>query len=1115
MNYLWEVYDPSNDPALTTNLVSDQDTCGYGSTSNLPCLDPYQDVPSTFLSVYLTLDQTNGCSAQYTWLDTLTVYPAPCIALTSSDQYCKNEDPELEICGPQTLAYCCAGNLEQPTMNGDGCFDVVFPQECIFSNTIGPFYGSNTYTIGDGATLTCKSRQGIQLDGVNPPSSTLVIEDSSFDPADTVACEGDDFTLEISALASDGVLSYSWSKETDGTSTVLETNPTLTLPATLEEGADCQVLNVCEGEVVVTATLENGLACHDTTDWMVYVRPNPTFTLTSEGNNFCDQDSVELCASRDCGIADGAVGADSWTWTTDPVCQESTDSNPADNPCWVFEAVYEGAPGDGSFANSKSIALTDSYGCAWDTTFDFTIHELPGLGYDASFVCEGENVEVEVNGADVYVFDFDPIESVVTTPAIFAPGDAVTGDYIQQLEVLAPDSGAVLGVTGSLTFPLADGGTFECSSDTLIPMVVYPMPVITPSLDSEAPFCEGDSVTFCDLNVDTDWVPPVYDYIPSFGSSELSTFDSCFRFELLPPSTDLTVQKILNFDSAGVVTTCQTTLDTTLNIVANPVVSLDASAAFCQEDSTAVVCTVLNAQPALTYTHTWYVNEGGVFNSITPGVETDVTDPYVVSVMPETNEDPTDIEVWCDVTDDLGCASSDTISIEVVATPILEWITPLPDEVCSPSQACVDVGITNNLNPVPSIVTLWANPNGNASDPCFLFQNNTPCPVVEDIEATVQLVHVLTAGGTHVCESSIEDSLVVNPTPSPAFLLEAPQACFDTANAICIDVIHDVQNYAICPDDQYVYNWFVTPVAGLAAGNISIDDAGVPVPEVCIDAPGTVDLILQIENSYGCSQTTPAQPFTVRELPDPTLSFSQPSVCIPTTVEIVATSTGASNFSMTIADYGTFENFNSPFQLQVIYPGYRNVDFEVSKEHSTPSILGYDASGNPITTQHVIECAVETTYVAVFEGVIPPVAAFSVLPDNVVDLSTSLIQFVNESEGQVQNLWVFGDGTTGSSEENPQHQYVASGEYLVELAVTNGQCSDYAEEIIRVKDEVFMYVPNAFTPARGGEGGFADNLNDSWFPSIEGSSLSINSGISNTIEEKFASCVMGTTEGRQ
>ena len=127
-----------------------------------------------------------------------------------------------------------------------------------------------------------------------------------------------------------------------------------------------------------------------------------------------------------------------------------------------------------TFSNSKNIALTDSYGCTHDITFDYDVFELPDLGVGASFVCEGENVDVEVNGADVYTYAFDPQASVLTTPAIFAPGAAVTGDSIQQLELLMPDSGDVLVVTGLLVHVLNDSSELECSASEELPVVVYP-----------------------------------------------------------------------------------------------------------------------------------------------------------------------------------------------------------------------------------------------------------------------------------------------------------------------------------------------------------------------------------------------------------------------------------------------------------------------------------------------------------------------------------------------------------------------------------------------------------------------------------------------------------------
>ena len=1092
--YQWGVFDVANDPGLTNNLISLQNDCGYGSTPELPCVASPDLAEAASLSVYLTVTETNGCSAEFEWIEAISVFPAPCIDLTSSDQYCKNEDAELEICGPQSLAFCCEGSLEEPGANNDGCFEFALPQACIGvgGTAAGPFYGRNTYSIGD-ESITCTTQQELTLTGFNAPTSDLVIEDTSFDSLDSTACEGDMFTLTIASVVQGSFpLTYEWVKDPEGASTILGNGTQITLDAELEEGADCEAVHVCNGDVVVTSTMPSGLTCHDTTSWEVYIRPTPTFTLTSEGTDFCDGEQVELCATRICGVADGANEEDSWDWVTTPACDESSNSNPADNPCWSFEAVFEGDAGDASSANSKNIALTDSYGCSDETTFEYAIYELPDLGIEASHICEGENTAVTINGADVYAYAFEPQDSVLVNPAIFAPGDAVTGDSIQQVQLLTPDSGNVLVVTGTLVYPLDDGTEHECSTEGEVPVVVYPLPVIEPSLDPEAPYCEEDSVTFCDLNEDSDWVPPVYDYLTSNGESTSETSEKCFSFELLPPSTTLTVTKILNYEFDDISTTCETVLESEINVVENPDVELTSDPAICQAESATVICDIINAATGSTYSHTWSVNEGGLLSGVEPDVAGFVTNPSVGSATPLTVADPDDIVIDCEVVDENGCTSTASVTIEVVATPILEWTTPLPDEVCSPALSCVAVEVINELDPMPEIITLWANPNGGASDNCFLFQNNTPCPIVDDISATVQLVHVLDAGGTQVCESSIEDDLVVNPTPTPAFLLDTPQACFDTANAVCIGVIHDAEDYTICEDDEYAYTWFVTPVAGLVADNIFVEDANVAVPEICLDAPGTVELILEIENSYGCSQTTPAQPFTIRELPDPTLTFTQPDgICMPTTVVINATSIGASDFTMSIEDYGIFENFSSPLVLPVEFPGYRNVDFVVSKTHTTPSILGYDNDGNPITESDVLVCSVETTYVAAFEGVIPPTAAFSVLPDNTIDLSNGPVQFVNESEGQTQNIWIFGDSDqSGSSEVNPKHQYIATGEYLVELAVVNERgCTDYAEDVIRVREDLFMYVPNAFTPARGGEGGFADNLNDAWFPSIEGTKV--------------------------
>ena len=65
--------------------------------------------------------------------------------------------------------------------------------------------------------------------------------------------------------------------------------------------------------------------------------------------------------------------------------------------------------------------------------------------------------------------------------------------------------------------------------------------------------------------------------------------------------------------------------------------------------STSVVCSISNALLDAMYTHTWYVNDAGVLSGVIPGEEGTVTEAYVASSMPETNEDPANIQVWCEI----------------------------------------------------------------------------------------------------------------------------------------------------------------------------------------------------------------------------------------------------------------------------------------------------------------------------------------------------------------------------------------------------------------------------------------------------------------------------------
>jgi gliding motility-associated-like protein len=79
------------------------------------------------------------------------------------------------------------------------------------------------------------------------------------------------------------------------------------------------------------------------------------------------------------------------------------------------------------------------------------------------------------------------------------------------------------------------------------------------------------------------------------------------------------------------------------------------------------------------------------------------------------------------------------------------------------------------------------------------------------------------------------------------------------------------------------------------------------------------------------------------------------------------------------------------------------------------------------------------------------------------------VTFTNQSTGAVRYVWNFGDGQS-STEINPAHQYLESGDYVVELIAYNSlDCPDTFRLTVSVFIKALLDVPNAFTPGRFGD----------------------------------------------
>ena len=90
-------------------------------------------------------------------------------------------------------------------------------------------------------------------------------------------------------------------------------------------------------------------------------------------------------------------------------------------------------------------------------------------------------------------------------------------------------------------------------------------------------------------------------------------------------------------------------------------------------------------------------------------------------------------------------------------------------------------------------------------------------------------------------------------------------------------------------------------------------------------------------------------------------------------------------------------------------------------------------------------------------------------------ISDPSFEFNNTSQNATSYEWFFGDGE-GSLAVHPEHTYDEIGLYSVTLvASAQDGCTDTAVIVIKVRDEVIIYVPNSFTPDDNG-------LNDVFTP---------------------------------
>ncbi|HTB05673.1 MAG TPA: gliding motility-associated C-terminal domain-containing protein [Bacteroidia bacterium] len=949
---------------------------------------------------YTVTGTTGGCTSKDSVL--ITVNPTPTLNVTpSSSTICSGGSVSLNATGATSYTWSPPGGLS--------CTSCPNP-------TADP--GSTvTYTV-TGTTGGCPGKDSMLIT-VNPTPTLNVT------PSSPTICSGNSTSLSVT-----GATSYTWSPP-GGLSCTSCPNPTAN-PGSTTTYTVVGTTAGCTGKDSVTIT----------------INPTPTVTATTGVlTTICAGDSILLQAG----------GATTYAWNPAGSVACSTCQNTNAGPATTTTYTVTGT----------------TNGCSSTATVQVNVNPTPTVTAIATTptLCSGGSTPINVSGATTYTWSPSTGLSSTTGASVTAT-PATTTTY------------TVVGTNGS-----------GCKDSAIVTVTITPTPILTVTPPSPG-ICGGDSVIMTASGAST------YTWSPGTGLNATTG-----AVVTATPGTTTT------YTITGSNGACSSTQTVTITVGALTVSATPGSPTICSGNSTTITATgavtyvwspatglssttgsSVTANPGSTTTYTVVGSSGSgckdssiVTISVTPTPTLTVTPPSATicngsntsltasgattySWLPATGltctncPNPT-ASPGSTVTYTLtgttgGCTSKDSVTI-TIDNPAISVATT-GSTICSGSSTVLTASGGTSY--------LWSPSGGLSCTSCFN-------PTANPGSTTTYTVVGTDALG---CKDSNTVTLTVNPTPTVSVTAIDSSICQGSATTLTASGASS-------------YTW--TPGTGLTCTNCTSTTA---------NPTGTTTYTVIGTGVGGCNDTAK---FTLTVNPTPTVSISLSTgntICSGQSVTLTASgsttykwSTGSTASSITVTPAGTTTYtvkgsngtcFDSASVTITLYPPLvvtmstndsicagKTGQISASASGGNPPYTyswnnGLGMGSGPFTvspsspTYYVCTvtdgCSSQKDSAEVYTFTSSPQAAFTAVPNTI--MGGQYVTFVNTSTGASSYVWNLGNGST-STDSSVYYQYLASGNYIVSLIVSNNfGCTDTAYDTVHVMQSII--VPNVFTP---------------------------------------------------